>query len=603
MVHQLVELESAPTCVLWEADRLLVACADGKLVTISGSMVPNSNAKISKQSVTRQKVSLKPPTDRRAPVVTTKDGDLSDETENTTHRMMTYYISAAPSDLVDLSTETETAPKSPLDVASPEINLLNESEDDDAPQSSPHLEKQIATNPAGPSEWSSEATPTLLKNSKDLAGEDFSQSSQFESKSPVRSRFVDDEASDADDDDGSVQAHATNINAPSGQADIGIESTNQKNDDDSDTVDDDYDDGFDPTGTMYYGANAPSHQQAVAQLPSPQAAFAPSSTPLDLARRFMCWNHIGSIRRGDLGGRFSVQVDFTDSGFRRPISFTDNSGYILASLGEDGGIFATDVAHDEDNGAGDDFDDDVLGLSDMTKQAVKRSQRKSDLTKATGSTLYFLRFETFGNVREKDWFLTLPSGERALGCATGEGWAAAMTNRRFLRLFSSGGNQSKVFWLQGEPVTMAGRSCFLAVFFHEGEPLRDGTQKIGYMLIDCSKTRIIAKGSATCISSRAKLLWVGFDKDFSLVAMDSAGMVSMLVCTDGGKSWEWIPVLDTLGLSKSSDDSFWPVTVYDGKLVCIPLKGGLNYPDASKRPVTTTLDFKLPLARGTLVKG
>ena len=150
---------------------------------------------------------------------------------------------------------------------------------------------------------------------------------------------------------------------------------------------------------------------------------------------------------------------------------------------------------------------------------------------------------------------------------------------------------------------MAGRSCFLAVFFHEGEPLRDGTQKIGYMLIDCSKTRIIAKGSATCISSRAKLLWVGFDKDFSLVAMDSAGMVSMLVCTDGGKSWEWIPVLDTLGLSKSSDDSFWPVTVYDGKLVCIPLKGGLNYPDASKRPVTTTLDFKLPLARGTLVKG
>jgi chromosome transmission fidelity protein 4 len=94
------------------------------------------------------------------------------------------------------------------------------------------------------------------------------------------------------------------------------------------------------------------------------------------------------------------------------------------------------------------------------------------------------------------------------------------------------------------------------------------------------------------------------------MAMDSEGMVSMLVYTAGplaetaslGASWDWVPMLDTLGLRKSSDDSFWPVTVYDGKLVCVPLKGGVKYPDAARRPVTTTLGLRLPFVRGTVAQ-
>jgi chromosome transmission fidelity protein 4 len=182
----------------------------------------------------------------------------------------------------------------------------------------------------------------------------------------------------------------------------------------------------------------------------------------------------------------------------------------------------------------------------------------------------------------------------------------ATFSRRFLRLYSTGGNQGQIYWLDGEPITMVGRSRFLAVFYHVGEPLHNGTQQIGYKLIDAATNRVLASGAVSAISSRASLFWAGFSNDSSLLVMDSSGMVSMLVCVGDApsySSWEWMPMLDTLGLKKSSDDSFWPVTVYDGKLVCVPLKGGTKYPDAAaRRPVTAALGLKLPLARGTIAK-
>jgi chromosome transmission fidelity protein 4 len=177
-------------------------------------------------------------------------------------------------------------------------------------------------------------------------------------------------------------------------------------------------------------------------------------------------------------------------------------------------------------------------------------------------------------------------------------------SRRFLRIFSSGGNQGQVVWLKGEPVTMAGRGRFAAVFYHEGTPLPDGTQQLGYTLYDAVACSIISKGSVSCISKGSSLSWVGFSNDCSLMAMDTDGMMSMLVATDASSdnSFEWAPVLDTVGMRKSADDQFWPVTVYDGKLVCVPLKGGNNYPDAARRPVTATLGMRLPLARSSIAK-
>ena len=350
------------------------------------------------------------------------------------------------------------------------------------------------------------------------------------------------------------------------------------------------------------------------ELHEPQLAFSPSSTPLDSPRRIMCWNHVGVITllRGDDGAiRNSIDIDFTDSAFRRPLSFTDNMDFIIGSLGEDGAFFATDLADDEE------IDDDVdqvvkgLNMSATTMAALRNSHKKrlrkgKEGIKSSGSSVYFHRFETFGNLRNKDWVVALPDAEQVMGCATGEGWAACITNRRFLRTFTAGGNQSAVIWIKGDPITIVGRSRYVAVFYHEGMPMPDGTQNIGFTIYDAISTEKFFSGSLPCLSARSSLSWAGFSKEGSLMAMDSTGILSMLVVvakrdTDKDPNlfcWSWSPVLDTVGLRKSREDLFWPVTVQDGKLICVPLKGGNRYPDTVRRPVTSALNLRMPFAYG-----
>ena len=64
-----------------------------------------------------------------------------------------------------------------------------------------------------------------------------------------------------------------------------------------------------------------------------------------------------------------------------------------------------------------------------------------------------------------------------------------MTSRRLLRFFSVGGNQGQVVWLKGEPVTMVGRGRFVAVVYHDSDPLADGTQQLAYAYEQATRHR------------------------------------------------------------------------------------------------------------------
>jgi chromosome transmission fidelity protein 4 len=436
-----------------------------------------------------------------------------------------------------------------------------------------------------------EKEPTATTDSDD-EDVDFDVEEDVTKKTKVL--FIDDEADDAD----SVSPSET-PNLPPSSDNLDEVMVDDEEDDFED------DDNFD--------APASSANGRLMQLPEPQPAFAPSSTPLDMTRRIMCWNHIGAITllRGDDGTtRNTVDIDFTDSAFRRPVSFTDNMDFIIGSLGEDGAFFASDLT-EGDVDREDDLEQvvDGLNMSDKTKAAVRKSHEKrmkkgKEGHKSTGSSIYFHRFETFGSLSNKDWVVTLPDAELALGCACGEGWAACITNRRFLRTFTSGGNQGPVLWLKGEPVTIVGRGRFVAVIYHEGMPMPDGTQKLGFSIYDAISSETITAGSLACISSRSSLRWAGFSKEGSLMVMDTDGMLSMLASVEKSDSqndskmftWTWSPILDTVGLRKSLEDSFWPVTAQDGKLICVPLKGGNEHPDAARRPVTTALSMRMPFA-------
>ena len=381
--------------------------------------------------------------------------------------------------------------------------------------------------------------------------------------------------------------------------------------DDDDDDDDDLDlmdeNGHGQDSNLHYSSRMP---QQIASLPEPQAPFAPSSTPLEMGRRrILCWNQHGVITARPVdGSQRVIDFSFVDSASRRPVSFRDPYNFIVGTIGEEGGLFASDLMEDLDDDE-DDIEDDLLQgmtMSAATKAVVKKSGRMMNGGKkdrATGSNIYFHRFDTFGSVKEKDWHLSLPEGERAVGCASGEGWNAVVTSRRFLRMFSTGGMQGPVIWLKGDLVTVVGRGRFLAIIYHEANPLMDGTQKLGYALYDGVNSRLIVEGSVSAISPGSSLMWAGFANDLSLCIMDQDGMVSMLVASKMGGldsshfNYKWVPMLDTLGFKKSREDHFWPVSIQDAKFICVPLKG-VKHPDATRRPLTTSFTMRVPLARG-----
>ena len=168
-------------------------------------------------------------------------------------------------------------------------------------------------------------------------------------------------------------------------------------------------------------------------------------------------------------------------------------------------------------------------------------------------------------------------------------------------MFTSGGMQGPVVWLNGNPVTIVGRGRFLAVLYHDADPLADGTQKLGYILYDAIACCEISSGSVSALSSGSLLTWAGFSNDFSLSIMDSEGFLSLLfpLGHDSARipsNWGWIPMLDTTKRKKSPNDTFWPIHIQDGKLNCIPLKGDTQYPNAARRPITSSLNLRIPLA-------
>jgi WD40 repeat protein len=235
-------------------------------------------------------------------------------------------------------------------------------------------------------------------------------------------RFIEEDAiEDVDADDLDETANPNNTATRRGD---GLDRDDVDGDDFANDDDDDFDE---------HRPYISPHQYSAAPTIPPQAAFAPSSTPLDLDRRFLCWNHVGTVTllHGEDNTRNTVDISFTDSAFRRPISFTDNINFILGSLGEDGGIFASDLQQEEEEH--DDEMDEIVGdlnVSERTKSLLKKSQRKrmnKDPNKPMGSSIFFYRFETFGSLRDKDWYLTLPDGERVMGSACGEGWAGVVT--------------------------------------------------------------------------------------------------------------------------------------------------------------------------------
>eukprot|EP01041_Mallomonas_annulata_P002297 gene2297-4467_t len=340
-----------------------------------------------------------------------------------------------------------------------------------------------------------------------------------------------------------------------------IDMGDDEEDEDEDNIDDIMDDDI-------ARLNALSAVRTPVVVHALQSPFQPSSTVLDdKKRRYLAWNHVGTIvlREESLSNR--IEIKFSNvGGSNKQEAFSDMYGFTMGALSYEGALFASDPEEPE-----------------------TEDQREDP--NRPGSVVYYKAFpgqKTVMGVNE-DFTVTLPREEAAQAVAVGAGWTAVATSKRFLRIFSSTGLQLAVMWLKGPVLCMSGNGLRLAVTYHTsmtaGSETPEPSMDILELTSNGNQWRLLASVPVP-VSRGGVLSWMGWSADAQYVSvMDSLGLISVLMKYGG---WNWIPVMDCHAVRKSIDHKYWPVTIKNHKFIYVLLNGE-NKPAIHPQPVVSNV--------------
>jgi len=323
-----------------------------------------------------------------------------------------------------------------------------------------------------------------------------------------------------------------------------------------------------------------------------QAPFQPASTKFDeKRRRYLVWNNVGSILLREESVENRVEINFANTaGSNRNEAFADRDGFTMGALSYEGAVFACPPEPAEE----------PVG-----------TDRDPEFRKETpGSTIVYHAFagqkHMMGANESFRW--TLSDSEAALAVAVGRGWVAVASSRNLLYIFSSAGMPCATMALAGPVVSLSGSEMQLGVVYHShalqadlfeinwqsGCTVRKVTSvplPLPAKVEDKPQVGIVNLLSAAVRKEQA-LEWLGFDVDNRLLTMlDAQGSVWCLVQCAG---WQWVPVLDTHKVRKSTEHTYWPVMVKFGKLVYVLLNGE-SRPAVYPQPVVATRQLRVPV--------
>jgi hypothetical protein len=312
-----------------------------------------------------------------------------------------------------------------------------------------------------------------------------------------------------------------------------------------------------------------------------QDPFQPSSTtPDEKKRRYMVWNSVGSIvsRDDDISNR--IEIKFADmSSNNKQESFPDNYGFTIADMSYEGAVFAAPPDEPEQP--------DHIVEDGMPPPS-----------KTVGSVIFY---KSFGNKMRigganENFTHVLNPGEEAVAVCAGGGWCAVATSKNFLRVFSSTGLQLSITMLKGPVVCLCGYATSLAVIYNSsGCTIETPILLVDVFDISIQKShQCLVKECVLPLGSRGTLAWAAFSEDRYLMALDSHGVLSALLCTLG---WQWVPVMDTTSLCRTVDHKVWPVVVKSERF-CYALLHGERRPSVFPQPVVSARPFKLPIVEG-----
>ncbi|KAJ6749212.1 WD REPEAT AND HMG-BOX DNA BINDING PROTEIN [Salix purpurea] len=289
-----------------------------------------------------------------------------------------------------------------------------------------------------------------------------------------------------------------------------------------------------------------------------QEAFQPGATPPQRGkRRFLCYNMLGTITTVENDGYSHIEIDFHDTGRgpRLP-SMTDYFGFTMASLNENGSVFANPCK----------------GEKNM-------------------STLMYRPFSSWAN--NSEWSMRF-EGEEVKVVALGNAWVAAITSLNFLRIYTDGGLQRHIISLDGPVATASGFKNQLAVVTHVSDCLPSIDQMLEFRVFDISSGTQPLSGRLP-LTPGSHLIWFGFSEEGQLSSYDSKGVLRVFTSQYGGS---WLPVFSAS--KEKSDESYWVVGLNASKLFCISYKSPDKFPQVIPKPVLSLLNLSFPVASSDL---
>ncbi|GIY62968.1 WD repeat and HMG-box DNA-binding protein 1 [Caerostris darwini] len=294
-----------------------------------------------------------------------------------------------------------------------------------------------------------------------------------------------------------------------------------------------------------------------------QKPFQPSSTPINLDQRFMLWNNVGIVRCYDTEEENSIDVEFHDANVYHPLHINNTRNHTLAALSTE-----------------------ALLLS-------------SPMLEENTSKLECLHFNTWDS--NKEWVVEMPENEEIEAIALGDDFAACVTDRKFVRLFTISGIQCEVFLIPGPVVSCSARGNQLLIVYHKGLGI-ESDQCLNMMIVKVNLgSQSCAKECFVPLSSKAFLSWLGFTDEGTPCVVDTTGIVSLLNTSCGSK---WVPISDTSANMKGKSGTYFVLGLSEIKqeIRCILCKSS-RYPSLLPRPNVAVLPFSLPFCELTTDKG
>ncbi|KAK9890820.1 hypothetical protein WA026_012163 [Henosepilachna vigintioctopunctata] len=305
----------------------------------------------------------------------------------------------------------------------------------------------------------------------------------------------------------------------------------------------------------------PELQSIMSKSPSPrprtpviplQEPFMPSSTPVHLDPRYLCWNEIGVIRcygtvsEDDDSSSKSIEVDFHDSTFHNSMMMQNYQNYMMGSLSSA-----------------------ALAVANVSQVNV--------IPLAS---------------RTKEWTLNVDDNEEIVAIAASDQLICIGLSNSIIRVCAVYGTQRAIFSIPGPIVAMSTYKEDIMVAYHSGA-IRNGDQCISFKLIRLEGMNIQGLDLGMTLGPQSTLAWLGFSDCGTPSVMDSLGMLHMYLLNSN----TWIPFCNTLKHRKGLFDGFFVTAVFEANQTLCGIKcRGTMYPTVIPRPTMCEIPLEAPFA-------